>query len=158
MDVLCTLGAVERKRFLQNCPAELGEPVTLTHSSPFPPQERSLPDRVHAYLRGGTALAEFLFPSLWHWNSLFFIFYSFTWCVGISPQEAWTSTNSLLSVGICSRQHSLGFPQPQLRGPGAGCRFCHPYQRLSFCSQMHRWARLLPGRLPSVAAGSHKVP
>lgn len=39
---------------------------------------------------------------------------------------------------------------------GAGCWFCRPYQGLSFCSQMHKWARLFPGCLPSIAAGSHK--
>lgn len=40
---------------------------------------------------------------------------------------------------------------------GPGCWFCRPYQGLSFCCQMHKCARLFPGRLPSLAAGSHKI-
>lgn len=64
----------------------------------------------------GTALAKL--PLLSIVCSSSFLFSSE--CAGISLLNGWTSTKSSLTAGVYPSQPSLGFPQPQQRGVGAG--------------------------------------
>lgn len=66
---------------------------------------------------------------------------------GICPWEGWTSANFVSRVGICQGQHSPGL----FLGWSGHVWWLHRFQSLyrgwfAYC-QMHRWSRLLLGRL-----------
>lgn len=63
------------------------------------------------YLSGGAMLAKLLLPSPVQPNS--YIVAVVQQSAGSSPQETWTSTNTLLSVGICPSQRPPGDSKPQ---------------------------------------------
>lgn len=110
----------------------------------------------HCYLDAGAALAVSLplsVPLKLVFLLVFFFSHMVFWNL---PLRRLDFHNYSLVCGCLPSAALSRFSPTTADRVGAGCWFCRPYQGLSFCSQMHKWARLFPGCLPSIAAGSHK--